>query len=927
MSNNILGVGVSGLKVSQNSLSTVGHNIANAGTEGYSRQRVNTVTNPATIGGAGYIGNGANVDSIDRIVDNFVTEQLRTDTTMFNDLNGYYNQVRQLDTLLANESTGLSSSLNSFFSALHNGADDPTALSSRQLVISEADNLSDRFNTIYGSLEVMEKSVDSGIETAVSKINALSANIAQLNLKISEALGTGNGASPNDLLDKRDLALKELSSLVPAQVFDQGSGQVNVVVGSGQTLVVGSEARRLSLSPSSEDASKLDIVFQTNNRVESVTHLIKGGELGGLLRFRDGMLDSTYNELGRIAITLADSFNRAHQQGVDLENSFGTLFFRDINEADVAQDRVIGDANNAKPNNREMALYIRDSSQLTTHDYHVAIESGGLYRITRDGDGKEVATGILSGALPLSVKFDGMELEFSAGSFQKGDRFALQPLHSGAKDIQSALASVENLAFASPLLTDTSLGNTGSGKISSGELLALQDRDGNPLPLFSESGRMNPPLIVVFNSPTSYDIMDNSDPGNPVHLEPPVRDQAYVAGIKNALFPTDPGQTQVTTAGEIIGLPDGSVVVNQALATFDSNLLVNGYPSESISFTRPPLTPGGQAVSSNIITNKNASAAETAAQLNAVPGVQANAMAYAEITDLNVSNGDPLQISLNGEVLIEYTTDPMSGLPVFASGVPNPTTDVDGFYDYLAQRINQNPALKSQGIYAVAGADEGTGATELQLHSSSGGDLRIGMVAGIGDSLSVNDGVNSDVVIDGQGANDIGHVVVGGKIDIALADGLSIGSIPPNSLLFGDPQADGFALPAYLGIQATISGSPAAGDRFTLDFNQDAAMDNRNALNMVNLRDAKVLAGGVKTLNQGYASLVEEVGIETSTVKINRDAAEQVLQQTEAMRNSISGVNLDEEAADLIRYEQMFSANAQVISVARDIFDRLINTF
>jgi flagellar hook-associated protein 1 FlgK len=170
------------------------------------------------------------------------------------------------------------------------------------------------------------------------------------------------------------------------------------------------------------------------------------------------------------------------------------------------------------------------------------------------------------------------------------------------------------------------------------------------------------------------------------------------------------------------------------------------------------------------------------------------------------------------------------------------------------------------------------------------------------------------------------HIVVGGRLDINLAEGISLGTTPADSMIFGDVQATDSALPTYLGIQASISGSPQAGDRFTLDFNSNASWDNRNALKMIELQQTKIGAEGV-TFNQAYGTLVEKIGIDTSSAKINRNAAERVLQQSEELRNSISGVNLDEEAADLIRFEQLFSANAQVISVARDIFDRLINAF
>src|SRR5690606_20564720 len=144
-----------------------------------------------------------------------------------------------------------------------------------------------------------------------------------------------------------------------------------------------------------------------------------------------------------------------------------------------------------------------------------------------------------------------------------------------------------------------------------------------------------------------------------------------------------------------------------------------------------------------------------------------------------------------------------------------------------------------------------------------------------------------------------------------------------DSMLLGDTSAADFTAPTLWGIQASISGTPAAGDRFTLDFNADAAMDNRNALNLVALQDAGVLASGTATFNQAYGALVEKIGITSNSAKLNRDAAEQVMMQSQSLRDSISGVNLDEEAADLIRFEQLFSANARVISVARDLFDRL----
>lgn len=1056
MANDILGVSVSGLRVSQTALSTVGHNIANAGIEGYSRQRIEAVTNPATLQSAGYIGNGANVNSIERIVNQFVVDQLRVDTTLFSDLDGYHAQIRQLDNLLSDESTGLSSSLNKFFSAMQNGADDPTSIPARQLILSESENLADRFNSISSRMHVIEESVDNSLEVAVAQVSALAQNIAQLNLKISDALGVSNNASPNDLLDQRDEALKSLAALVPLQIFDQGNGQVNVVIGTGQTLVIGSQARSVSLAPSAENADKLDLFFSDGLNREAITSVIKGGEIGGLIRFRDEVLDSVHNQLGRVAVVMADTFNQFHQQGVDLNNEFGGLFFYDINGEAVAANRVIGNSNNARPDDREMSLYIRDSQAISTSDYRVEIEGGALYRITRIDDQVQVASGLMPGQFPFSVEFDGLALEFAQGSFQNGDEFLLLPTRAGGRDFESALISAEDLAFGSPLLTDASLSNTGNGVISSGEVLSLISGDGDTLPLFAEHGEMSPPMIVVFNTPYSYDILDNSDPGNPQQLQPPIRDQRYIPGVTKQLFATDINGTMVSTNGDMVGLPEGRAAVTQAslytagsppdftttdfslatnqfafdlvltntlsgsndgsftvtingaaiadndtlLATINAQLsgsdvrayiaddgglafrlrtagygnitlqnydndpdgggaaaaglannllgfdiegstystvnnadgtagvglLTNGYPAEAITISRPSTKPGADPVRTTLFTSLNASAKELANDLSNQPGVEANAFNYIELSDFQLTRSEPLQVQLNGQNLIEYSVDSITGQPVLSAGVPDPVNDESGFYQYLADRINSSDFFQTNKISAVAGEDAIIGGSELRIFGSEGDDFNIALTAAAGEAINVGDGENSPVALAGAGNSVSSRLVVGGRVDVSLAEGIELSTFAPTSMIFGDTRAANFAQNTFWGIQASIDGSPEAGDSFNLDFNRDGAMDNRNILKLVNLQNAKT-ANGAATFSQTYGTLVERIGIETNSAKINRDAADRVLRQSEELRNSISGVNLDEEAADLIRFEQLFSANAQVISVARDIFERLISSF
>ena len=1055
MTSGLLGISVSGLRASQAALNTTGNNISNAAVEGYSRQRVTTSTIQSNLVGGSFVGNGVSVESIQRIADEFINDQLANDTSLFGDLDIYLDNISQLDSLLADASTGLSSALESFFASVQNGADDPTSIPARQLILSEAENLADRFNTLESRFDSINEGIDASIRSSVAQVNALSGNIANLNQQIADAVGRSGGELPNELLDQRDLAIRELAAQVDIQTFNQGFGQINVVVAGGQNLVVGNDSRELLVQTSAEDPTKLDIGFENGASLTDVTDLLSGGELGGAVRFQNTILDTAYNELGRVALVLADTFNTVHRQGVTLNDDFGENFFYDVNGQDVSQNRVVSNAANPPPEDRIIEVTIENTRELLADEYNLDIAGGGLFTITRVSDGEEVSTGLLTGAFPQSVSFDGVEVTFQNGTFQPGDQFLIQPTRSAPRDFSALLTEASDIAFASPVITEAELGNTGSGEISSGDVLSLVDENGDPLPLFTESGQLSPPLKIVFTSPTTYDVLDASDPSNLVQLDPPIRNQQYVVGAEEPIFSNDPGETQVSTRGVLIGLPNGSSAVttatlnnltpgigpnfavtdfsaaadqfsfdvtvsnslagandttvtvninNPAIVDSDTLLAVvnaqlsgtdveaylnegrlafrldtpgfgdlsisnyaggtagqantllgfdvestaggavsfttvddldgvsgtgglnNGYPPEVVSFTRPSGVPGEADITTNVFTGLHASAREIANQLSNQPGVSATAYTALNISNLQVSLDSPLQISLNGQDLIQYETDSATGQLEIAASVPDPQLNPHEFNLYLAQRIEESSSLEEFGIRANAVISEETGESELRLVARFGDDLNIALTANEGESIDVNDDLNENVELTGTGEQTSSQLVVGGRLDVRLADGVSLTTFPPNSVLFGDTTAPDFAKSTFLGIQASIGGIPDEGDIFSINFNENAASDNRNALALSVLQVQGTLDGGTSNFSDGYASLVEIIGIETSSTRINRNAAEQVLQQTNTLRESISGVNLDEEAANLLRFEQLYSANARVITVANELFDTLLNT-
>nr|WP_324260048.1 flagellar hook-associated protein FlgK [Cellvibrio fontiphilus] len=932
----ILSNAISGLQASQNALRTAGHNISNANTQGYSRQEVNYVTRPEQyVGAAGYIGSGVTTASIERVVNEFVSNQVRLDTATFNQFNQYNINIGKVDKLFADVSTGLSGAMQTFFAAMQNGANDPASTPARQLIVTEIEGLAIRFNNLSQRLTDVEKSVNGEVKTITAQIASLAQSIASLNQTIGETRASATGNMPNDLMDKRDEALRQLSELVSIQTVKQDTGDVNVFIGNGQPLVIGTQVSEFGVSNEGQ------IQLRSNASVFDITTQISGGKIGGLLSFREEILKPSMNELGRIALAMADQFNTLQQSGLDLDGDYGQRLFGDINSPVLAANRVVH-GKNAEPYDRILSVTIEDSSKLTTSDYQFEIVPDTQnFIVTRLADNVILEQGVLSGAYPTTISFDGVSLHLTSGSFQGGDSFTIQPTKNGARDITAEIKRPEDLAFASPIRTGSNTSNSGSGVISAGNVVSLLDAAGNRLPAFSQPGSLSPPIIIRFTSATTYDVLDNSDPANPKDLVPAMRNQSYVPGTSNNIFTSDIGETRVTGRGERVGLPEGrtfqnldpfSVPVNQPMlpGSLPQN---NGYLAEQLNFSYvDPNT--GAVTSRRVTTSPGASAAQTAALIGSLPGVSANAYTTANVSGIKIDPAaltppisQEVQLWVNGEPLIQYN----AATNDLAFDVPDPNLNEAEFNDYLARRINENPNLQALGFYAQSGSNPVTGAPELRIVASSGVniDVRLTAPAGGNNYLDVNDAAgNPNVRLTGvdTGIGEQTAITIGGKVDITMANGISLRTSPTSSPLFGDSSQADFASSSFLGYQVEINGQPKAGDSFTLGFNTNAKNDNRNALAMVALETAKTMQDGALSFGDGYGKLVEEVGTKSSLSKINTEASRSLLDQSQSMREGISGVNLDEEAAELIRFQQLYQANAQVISVARQLFDTLLQS-
>ncbi len=240
----LINIGVSGLKTHQVALSVTGNNVANINTPGYSRQEAIIVDKPGQQTGAGYIGQSSSVDAIRRITSTYITEQLRTDTSIYQEREAVLEQASVIDNLLASPSTGLTPSMSRFFEALSGAAEDPASAPQRQLLLTQTEGLVARFQSLSERLESIITGINQQLVADASSVKALATGLAETNAAIALASSTGGeGQQPNQLLDKRDELLRQLSEYVSLQVVENSSnGTVNVCLGKGQPLVLGNEA-------------------------------------------------------------------------------------------------------------------------------------------------------------------------------------------------------------------------------------------------------------------------------------------------------------------------------------------------------------------------------------------------------------------------------------------------------------------------------------------------------------------------------------------------------------------------------------------------------------------------------------------------------------------------------------------------------------
>jgi flagellar hook-associated protein 1 len=327
MANGWLGLNtaLSGLRTAQQQLDIAAHNVANASTPGYSRQRATIVAAPPFAlpafnrsGLPGQLGTGVQIVSVARIRDAFLDVQVNEQQATA----GYW--TAREATLSAVESafpepsgSGLGTVLSQFWSGWEDLAADPSSSAARTAVLSQAQTLASRFARDAGQLTTLVSDTDNQVTNAVAEVNDLATRIASINTQIQGIVVSGDHA--NDLEDQRDQLLEQLNQIIPTHNVRQADGTVQVLIG-GTDLVDHDRTRQVTLV---DDAAGHGVpTWSTGGTIDATS-----GKLGALMELRDTTLVGYQGSLNTLARQIADAVNTAHQSGVDANGDPGLALF------------------------------------------------------------------------------------------------------------------------------------------------------------------------------------------------------------------------------------------------------------------------------------------------------------------------------------------------------------------------------------------------------------------------------------------------------------------------------------------------------------------------------------------------------------------------------------------------------------------------
>ncbi len=546
----VLSTGTGALLAFQRALATTSHNVANLNTPGYSRQKVNFATADPQNYGYGTVGNGTRITDIRRTADQLAISRLLDSSGELARLKQLSGMADRVNSLFSDAATNVAGVWSNFFDSVSGLSSNASGTADRQNMLDGGKALANRFVQLNTHLNNLNSEVNNGLMAGATEVNRLAQEIAQIN----GAIGTNIATAAPDLLDRRDQLITQLIGYTGGTAVIQDGGIMNVYTAGGNALVVGTTATKVTTVADPYQPERLQLALETQGNTIRLDAKAVGGQIGGLLEFRDTVLTPAQAELGKLAVGLAETFNQAHHQGVDMYGQLGGDFFN------IGNPRVT--ANNSNTGTASLSATYGDLGKLDAQNVVLQFD-GTNWKASRADTGASVPlTGSGTAADPLVI--NGVKMVVG-GTPAANDRFLLQPTAGVAGSMEVAITDPSRIAAAAAVKGAAATSNTGTGKLSG---VTVSD---------STNANLRNPAAIVFTSATTYTI----DGGPPQTYTPGqtisangwsfVLDGAPKVGDTFNITPTPAGSSDNSNASKLAKVESakafnaGTVTLNGAL--------------------------------------------------------------------------------------------------------------------------------------------------------------------------------------------------------------------------------------------------------------------------------------------------------------------------------------------------------------------------
>jgi len=917
----LLGISSSAVAAYQRALTTVSNNIANASTEGYSRQVASLEANSPEKLATNYIGTGVSYGAVARQVDVFAEKNLLNSNSDLATQTPIVDYSQRVIDIMGDKTVGLSSALDQFFTDANALSSDPASSVVRNQFITTTGGVTSRFAEVSTQLDSVANDTKQALDTAISQVNTLTGQLALVNGQLTSNAKLLN--QPSELLDRRDLLLRQLSNLTRINTSFTPNGTVTVSLGGTitQSVVVDGQ-KNIPIGRNDKSADPFGLLLDPYGNTNSLSDA-SGGTIGGLKTFMSQILDPAQKSLNLLAKTFVDQVNTVQRNGVDAYGNSGVdllkidpsvpngaagmqvTFSDGLRLATGSKFRVAENVSNpssvqATVNYTPVPPIPSVSNPLLVNNPNPA---SGLKVVNQGAKDytvlATVAAGLNSPAFYLDNAQPGQQLQMIT---RDGRQILGQPLTT---DQQFKILTPEN-GFTQPATYSTKYLNTVgvNGYLGADVFYGIKadpinsqqfDGVGNPLPPIpiaavltsnridlTQTGTVVPKGALVINE-VPMEALVATSPGNPATLSlNDISNWINAAGLTDVHV----SQTNLVTA------PAKTL-------NFEKALSINGV---NVGVIAPgDLRPSQYNDSKTLVAAINAKSAQT--------NVVANLSINGDLQLFNVPGhqGDTITIGQSGSAgsnnALNLASQSYTGQIVLTRDLSDPRQSSIR----ISFGKNGTPADLAKAGFRTGAYINGPVPDDLQLIMTGNG------TASVAASYT---GTPSDhqEKLRAQSLS-IKFTAVNHYTITDVKTGTELASRDyDNSVL--NPVVN------YEGLSIQLSAPPTPGDVFQVDGNQDGLGNNQNIKMMAELAKKKVLNG--LTISDSYIDQVNKVGNTSQQASITQQALTVVNNQAVAARDKVSGVNLDDEAASLIRYQQAYQAAAKSMQISSQLFDSIV---